>query len=206
MIHYRQRRRSEITTICLVRHGETEWNAQGIIQGQMDIPLNARGIQQAEECAVHLREEKYDVLITSPLRRAKQTAEIINRNWHIPLVEMDDFLERYFGEAQGMTKEERLSKYPDKNYPNLESRDSVKSRVMTGLHKITQNYPDKYVLLVAHGAVINSILATLSNGEIGSGKTKLINACISNITFAQDRWSVQAYNQISHLSVYGERS
>src|SRR5699024_5003755 len=116
-----------------------------------------------------------------------------------------DFVERYFGDAQGMTKLERLTEFPDGNYPNLESRESVKSRVMSGLHKITENYPNKSVLLVAHGAVINSILATISNGKIGSGKTRLINACISNVHFDQEQWGVEAYNQISHLSVYSER-
>lgn len=167
--------------------------------------MNARGVKQAEECASHLSAEKYDVLITSPLQRAKQTAKIINRHLHLPIVEMNDFKERYYGDAQGMTKEERLTAFPDKNYPNLETREALKERVMAGIQKITQDYPNKQVLLVAHGAVINTILARLSNGEIGSGKTKLINACICNILFEQGEWSIQAYNQIGHLSVYKER-
>lgn len=58
------------------------------------------------------------------------------------------------------------------------------------------------MLLVAHGAVINTILATLSKGEVGSGKTKLINACISNIQFQEEKWNVREINQVTHLSYY----
>ena len=57
-------------------------------------------------------------------------------------------------------------------------------------------------MLVAHGAVINAILAVLSNGEIGAGKTNLLNACISNIYFHQDKWQINDFNQVSHLSNY----
>jgi len=77
---------------------------------------------------------------------------------------------------------------------------------MAGLNEIIENNQGKHILLVAHGAVINTILATISNGKIGSGKTKLINACISNITFNQVEWRIQDYNIVSHLSAYCERS
>ena len=100
---------------------------------------------------------------------------------------MDDFLERSFGDAEGMTLQERLSAYPDKKYPNQEDRLSLSMRVIAGINKINDKYGNSNVLLVAHGAVINSILATLSKGEIGSGKTTLINACISNIHFHKEK-------------------
>ncbi|MFD0954802.1 histidine phosphatase family protein [Virgibacillus alimentarius] len=195
-----------MTSISLVRHGETDWNALEVVQGQMDTPLNERGIEQAKECANQLVKTKYDVLITSPLQRAKQTANIINEKLQIPLIEMEAFVERYYGEAQGMTKRERQAKYPDKDYPNQETRGALRKRVMAGLNEIIENNQGKHILLVAHGAVINTILATISNGKIGSGKTKLINACISNITFNQVEWRIQDYNIVSHLSAYCERS
>lgn len=74
---------SIILKICLVRHGETEWNSEGILQGKTDIPLNDLGIQQAEECADYLSQFQWDVVITSPLKRAKQTAEIINKKINV---------------------------------------------------------------------------------------------------------------------------
>jgi uncharacterized phosphatase len=75
-------------------------------------------------------------------------------------------------------------------------------RVLDGIEKINQLYRGKKVLLVAHGAVINTLLAQFSNGEIGSGKTKLVNACISNIELINDEWKIKDFNQIGHLSKY----
>lgn len=192
----------KITTICLVRHGETDWNALGKLQGRTDIQLNKTGIIQAEECSEFLKSSQWDVIITSPLKRAKQTAEIINENLNVPLIEMKDFLERDYGDAEGMVLEERISAFPDKSYPNQEDRLTLNNRIMTGIQEINQKYEENKILLIAHGAVINAILTVLSNGKIGSGKTKLLNACISNIYFHQDRWQIKDFNQISHLSKY----
>ncbi|MFZ3577362.1 histidine phosphatase family protein [Virgibacillus sp. DJP39] len=190
-----------MTMICLVRHGETDWNALGKLQGATDVPLNSKGVQQAEECGVYLKSTTWDIVISSPLQRAKCTAGIIHKTLsNVPLIEMDDFSEKSFGDAEGMNLEERKSTFPDRNYPNQEDNDSFKKRVMSGLEKVNHNYPNAKVLLIAHGAVINSILATLSNGEVGSGKTRLNNACISNIQFIQDQWNVKEINQITHLS------
>src|SRR5690606_13393516 len=130
------------------------------------------GVKQAEQCREFLKNLNWDVMITSPLVRAKQTAEIINKDLHIPLIEMDDFIERDFGDAEGMTLNEILSAFPDRKYPNKEAGLLFKERIMSGLHKINQKYAGKEVLLVTHGAVINSIFATLSNGEIGINKLK----------------------------------
>lgn len=189
-----------MTIICLVRHGETDWNAEGKLQGRTDIPLNNKGILQADECGEHLQTTEWDVIITSPLKRAKQTAIIINEKMNIPLIEMEAFIERGYGDAEGMTLEKRTSTYPDKVYPNQEDRLALEKRVMQGIREINQTYPDGNALLVAHGGVINAILANISNREIGSGKTVLKNACISHIQFSQEGWHIVEYNQILHLS------
>lgn len=188
--------------ICLVRHGETDWNLDGRIQGKTDIPLNKTGEMQAEECGEFLKDQKFDVVVASPLQRARKTADIINRHHGLPIVERDEFKERSFGKAEGLREEERKNYYPDGEYPGQEETGAFRSRVMDGIFAINEQYPGKKVLLVAHGAVINMILSTLSDGEIGTGKTKLINACISHIEFAGQQWKIHSYNQISHLSVY----
>ncbi|WP_347568708.1 histidine phosphatase family protein [Neobacillus sp. MM2021_6] len=185
-----------------MRHGETDWNAIGRIQGSTDIPLNEKGVQQAEECGVFLKRTSWDVIITSPLKRAKVTAEIINSSINIPLVVMEEFKEKFFGEAEGLTFEERKAKYPDHRYPNEEDELSLSKRVMAGLDKIKQEYRDQKVLLVIHGAVINSILAEISNGELDYRKTKIENACFNDIHFHENRWKIKTLNQVSHLSQY----
>ncbi|MFD2627376.1 histidine phosphatase family protein [Oceanobacillus kapialis] len=189
-----------MTTICLIRHGETDWNLKGQLQGSTDIPLNDTGVRQAEESAAYLNAEDYDVLIASPMKRAKRTAEIINSSLNLPFEEMEDFAERSFGDAEGLTMDERTAQYPDKQYPNQEEPEDFIKRVMNGVDKVIEKYPDKRVLLVAHGAVINAILTTVSGGEIGAGKTRLMNACISNIHYKQEKWKVVDYNQVGHLS------
>jgi uncharacterized phosphatase len=119
---------------------------------------------------------------------------------------MEEFIERGYGDAEGMDLEERLKRFRDGNIPKQEDMLSLKKRVMEGINIINGKLsPNKKVILVAHGAVINSVLANLSDGEIGSGKTKLINACISNIHFFENKWKIKDYNQITHLSHYNER-
>ncbi|MFD2045679.1 histidine phosphatase family protein [Ornithinibacillus salinisoli] len=189
-----------MTSICLIRHGETNWNAAGRIQGKTDIPLNEKGIEQAENCGASLHPSDYDVLISSPLKRAKNTAEIINKYLNLPILEIKEFQERSFGDAEGLTIEERKLRFPDGQYPNQEEREAFSQRVMGAIEEVKRRFPDKRVLVVAHGAVINQILSILSNGEIGSGKTKLMNTCISNIHFHEEQWCIKNYNQIDHLA------
>lgn len=191
-----------MTTVCLVRHGETDWNKESRLQGQEDIPLNDTGRKQAKEAGLHLKEMEWDVFITSPLSRAKETATIISEQLDesIRLVEMDHFKERAFGEGSGLTFEEIRTLYPNRDYKGQEEWNPFQKRIFDGLHDIQKHYKDQKVLLVAHGAVINAILSVLSEGEIGSGKTKLMNACISNIEHLNEMWQINTYNDISHLS------
>ncbi|MGV3466340.1 MAG: histidine phosphatase family protein [Heyndrickxia sp.] len=189
-----------LTYICLVRHGETNWNVLVKLQGTTDIPLNNRGKLQADECGTILNELQWDVIITSPLRRAKQTADIINNRVKVPIIEMAELKERNFGDAEGMTLKERRKRFPDKKYPNQEDKSSFHKRLKAGIQKINQKYPNGRVILVTHGAVINTILSDISKGKIGSGKTKLNNACLSNIFYHKNQWWVQDYNLVDHLS------
>lgn len=191
-----------ITTICLVRHGETDWNKVGRLQGQEDIPLNDLGKQQANECGIFLKNDPYDVIVTSPLSRALETAQIIQSHFQSDILIYEDelFKERAFGLASGLTLEERRTKYPDKSYPNQELWEDFKNRIFLGIQEIHEQFTDKKVLLVAHGAVINCILTEISDGEIGSGKTRLFNACISHIEHLDQVWNVKSFNETHHLS------
>jgi uncharacterized phosphatase len=191
-----------MTTICLIRHGETDWNVIGKLQGRTDIPLNARGISQAKECREHFKGSNWDVVITSPLIRARRTAEIINEGIQAPLVILEEFQEKSFGEAEGMTADERQAVFPNRSYKNQEETDMFHDRLVTGLSKINELYKGKKVLLVAHGAVIHAILNVLSNGDVGIKKTPLFNACISNLHYNEDKWHIKDYNQVSHLSEF----
>ena len=185
--------------ICLVRHGETDWNKEGRLQGQTDIPLNKTGRAQAASCADYLRGKNYEMIMTSPLLRAKQTANIIAEKMDLPVLEMSEFMERSYGNVEGMTADERIALFPDGVFPNQESRECLTNRVLGGLQRIQQEQQAHKIILVAHGSVINAILAALSNNEIGSGKTILANACLTDIYFTNGNWSIKTYNQTQHL-------
>ncbi len=188
-----------MTTICLIRHGETEWNAAGILQGTTDIPLNAKGVKQAEACSVYLASSSYDVLISSPLKRAKQTAEIINQKLGLPFHTMSEFQERAFGAAEGMTYEARRAEYPKKNYPGQEREEDFHKRIMMGLQKVTELYPGQKVLLINHGAVIKAILKAFSGDDNILEGDRLMNGCISDIHFENEKWKIKDFNRTAHL-------
>ena len=190
-----------MTTIYLVRHGETDWNVAKRAQGQTDIPLNATGIQQAEACGAALNPKDYDIVITSQLQRARKTAEIINNLLELPFKVMGDFAERSFGDAEGLTLEERNKLFPDRNYPNQEVLEDFSERIMTGLEHVHQNYVGKRILLVAHGAVIYRMLSIISEGtiDIGVGGRKIENTSISTIIRDGESWVMQDYNRVDHL-------
>lgn len=140
------------------------------------------------------------MVISSPLVRAKQTAEIISTYLHKPIITLEAFIERDYGEVEGVAAEERLLRFPDRHYPGQESRNSLTKRVMEGNWSIHHHYKNKRIVLVTHGAVINTILAVVSTGNIGSGKTTLHNACLSNLHFQEGKWELLDYNQIQHLA------
>lgn len=88
--------------ILLVRHGQTEWNLLKKVQGKADVELNEQGIKQAEETRNSLKNEKIDLILCSPLKRAMQTAEIIKQGRNIKMIIDERISERDFGEFEGM--------------------------------------------------------------------------------------------------------
>jgi uncharacterized phosphatase len=189
-----------LTTICLVRHGETDWNAAKRIQGRTDIPLNDTGKWQAEQTGLYLKNVHWDVVISSPLTRAKETAHLILKHVDAPLVIMDDFIERDYGDAEGMSLEERQKLFPDKQYPNMEPLEAIQDRMVEGIEKVRAAYPNQQVLIVAHGAAIHALLTTLADEHLGLENTRLVNACLNYVEWKDGEWKVLDYNVVSHLT------
>ena len=97
----------------VMRHGQTDWNVQGLFQGDTDVPLNATGIAQAEEAAASLTEGQVDLIVCSMLQRAGQTADIVNRALKCPIIYREELIERGFGEWEGKEIAPMLSYDPD---------------------------------------------------------------------------------------------
>lgn len=187
--------------IYLVRHGETDWNLAGRLQGSTDIPLNEQGKQSALKTAQYFKANGIAIstIMTSPLMRARQTAQIIADVLAIPVIEQQALTERCFGEAEGLTAKERVLKFPDQDIPGLEDIQVVRQRVWNVLQTLATTYADESIIIVSHGGVINAILSILSNGEIGTGITKLKNACLNHITYSNNEWTIHSHNNILHL-------
>lgn len=144
--------------ILLTRHGQTKWNVLGKVQGRADIELNEEGIKQAEETGKVLENENIDLIICSPLKRAKQTAQIINKNRNIPIIYDKDIIERDFGEFEGMNKTDfdfagYWSYKQNYEYEKAENIKNFFERVYKFLDRIKVQYTDKKVLIVAHGGI-----------------------------------------------------
>ena len=152
--------------LLLTRHGQTDWNVEGKVQGRTDIELNEAGIKQAEKAREKLLGEEIDIIISSPLKRARKTAEIIASGRNIPIIFDKGIEERYFGEFEGKTRKEfnfdEIWNYKiNKQYENVESVQDLFDRTNLFLEKIKNQYNDKTVLLVTHGGVAVPIRATL---------------------------------------------
>ena len=150
-----------MTTLYLVRHGKTEWNELGLIQGMVDIELNDIGIKEAKELAKSINMDDIDLCMSSPLKRAKKTAEILVQNKKTIIYD-NLLLERSFGDYEGVKITEELAqKQWDYNNEdktnNLESLKDMLKRCDKFLNKIKKEYKDKTILVVSHGCLIKGL-------------------------------------------------
>jgi broad specificity phosphatase PhoE len=181
-----------MTTLHFVRHGETDWNRQGRFQGTQDIPLNDEGRRQARHLA-QVWDDGAEVLVASPLARARETAEILGQRLGLPLAATDDRLvERDYGLASGLTIEERRQRFPDGVIPGVEDVTSMHARARRFLDAVTSDHGGRRVVAVSHGGFINAVLSLVSGGEVGTGKSVLVNASVSTLIHRPEGWSVTA--------------
>jgi probable phosphoglycerate mutase len=159
--------------LLIVRHGQTDWNAQGLYQGASDVELNHAGRRQALEIASRLGDRyAIDVIVSSPLRRAVETAEIIASVLSLNVHTMDQFAERNAGVYEGLTPAEAKTKYPEVWAQNItrqlhmappggETILEVGARVLDGLRELRARFAGKHVLLVAHGYVARMLFGII---------------------------------------------
>ncbi len=153
----------------MVRHGQTASNvAKRMMGNRIDDPLNDEGRRQAQELAENIKDMQFDVIFSSPLKRAHQTAEIIAKNWNMPIMQRDELMERDFGTLTGKTfaegdaltggRRSRVEPLPeDEEYERAwgrETSEKFQKRLRHFTDEIKEKYSDKKVLVVAHSGVI----------------------------------------------------
>ncbi|CAM4321892.1 histidine phosphatase family protein [Paenibacillus xylanexedens] len=190
--------------IGLIRHGLTDWNAAGRIQGQTDIPLNGEGREQAQRLGRRLLTEEYqwDYIITSGLSRAQETGEIISKLLNVPLLEPDARLkERAFGQIEGLTSEERVARW-GQAWETLdlgqEQIADIQIRALAFLEDLWSAYPDQNVLIVTHGAFLANLLTALFKDRYTE---RIGNLSLTILEKERDDWSPLLYNCTRHLSL-----
>ncbi|MDF2084196.1 histidine phosphatase family protein [Bacillus pseudomycoides] len=190
-----------MTTLGIIRHGSTHWNKEGRAQGNSNIPLDQAGLSEAYKLAERLATENWDLIYSSDLLRAKQTAEAIEKNIENIEIYLDPRLREVSGgQIEGTTEDERISKWGD-NWRALdlgiESSDSVKARAIPFIEEITYKYPNKNILIVSHGSFIKHLLKELVPhlSMIESPK----NTLITKIIKIEHGWDSELYNCTVHL-------
>ncbi len=145
-----------MTTLLLVRHGETDWNAEGRLQGQTDRPLNDFGRRQAARLAEELEGEGIAAIWSSDLSRARETAEIVAGRLGLPVRIDTGLREKNWGTWEGLTGEER-----DRVEFEGESTEAHRDRTLAALRRICELHPHETVLVVTHGGSLRRVQAAV---------------------------------------------
>ncbi|MBU3556476.1 histidine phosphatase family protein [Polynucleobacter sp. Ross1-W9] len=202
-----------ITRFCLVRHGETDWNAARRLQGHTDIDLNARGLAQAKQMARALKEInlQFDVLYTSDLQRAAKTALAIEQLFNTAAIRNTQLRERHLGALQGLTTNEAPTREPDlwkshlsrnieENLRDGESIQQFANRIQSALEQIRAQHTGKTILLVSHGGALDMMYRVASNQALAAEKAVSVpNASLNWISHDGHSWKVEGWADTSHL-------
>ncbi|MEK5037530.1 histidine phosphatase family protein [Sporosarcina sp. FSL K6-3457] len=192
-----------MTTIGFVRHGVTAWNKEGRAQGSSDIPLDEEGIAMAEHVAKRFAEEQWDVIYTSPLVRAKKTAEIIAVGKPgVSLLEDNRLREFGGGQIEGTTEVERLAKWGQSWRElelGIELDDEIISRGMAFIEDMKAAHAGQRVLVVSHGGFIKRLIGALVPDEdLGE---KVDNTSLTVVELGDDENLCRLFNCTKHLEL-----
>ncbi|MBT1543111.1 phosphoglycerate mutase family protein [Curtobacterium flaccumfaciens pv. flaccumfaciens] len=180
------------TLLYLVRHGETDWNAQRRIQGSTDIPLNDTGRRQAAEAAELLTRRPFDAVVASPLSRAAETGAIIADHLGLDApTTYPGLAERSYGEAEGLTDDEVSARYPHDDIPGRESRSALLARITETLGEIAVRFDGGVVVVATHGAVIRSVVNAAAPGTADRGHTTIRNGSIHSFRWDPERFHAE---------------
>lgn len=204
------------TEFVFVRHGETQANRAGILQGgSVNLPLNNNGRTQAGAVADYLKQEKFDAAFASDLRRAAETAEIIVKaNQHgVPLELTAGLQEWNCGEMDGLSFEEIGKRFPregrsfafeqiETQMPGGELGTDFQARIDRFMMELVQKFPGKRILLVAHGGTLQRIFRLVSGAVKSDNLLPLAgNASISSFLYNHElnAWQLTSWNMREHL-------
>lgn len=200
-----------MTHFLIIRHGETLWNREHRIQGQLDSPLSPTGLQQAESLGWRLRKEGLDLLVSSDLGRTLQTAAPIAAATGLGIVKDARLRERAFGVFQQMTPEEIKERWPDE-YERWQARDpefameggeslmQLRARLTACVEELAGRGYAK-VGVVTHGGALDALYRIATGTPYSTVRAwPLANASINDIVIDNGHWQVRGWGDIAHLT------
>ena len=199
------------TRLCLVRHGETAWNAEHRVQGQLDVPLNSIGQAQALAASKVLSLEKFDAIYSSDLARARQTAQPAASLLAREILLEKDLRERHYGIFERLTYAEVKKRFPE-DYARFEAHDpeyafrtgesfrNFYERSVAVISRIVKQHEDQSVLVFTHGGVLDMLYRFIGGFPLGAARDFGIpNAGLNRIEVTPAGWRVLNWADTTHL-------
>jgi len=201
-----------MTDLIFIRHGETDWNRQQRFQGQIDVPLNPTGHEQARRLAQALAGERFDLLISSDLLRARETAAPLEHAHALPAVSRPGLREQSFGVLEGMDVAGIKSRHPqlwaqwlrhDADYalPEGESTRQFHARVIAAVRELATTHGDKALVLVTHGGVLDMLWRTVHGLPLHGARVCAIpNTGINRLRWRAGTLDIVRWAEDAHLA------
>jgi probable phosphoglycerate mutase len=198
--------------LCLVRHGETQWNADGRVQGQLDVPLSPIGLAQARAVASALGKERFDAMYSSDLMRVRQTAEPVCRLFHQEAILDKRLRERHYGVFQGLTYADAKIKLPE-DYERFRAKDpeyafqtgesllQFNERALSFFAFLIENHSNQSLLVFTHGGVLEMLYRHATGRGLSTPRDfEIPNAALNRLEHGPAGWRVLAWADIAHLT------
>ncbi|MBC1746846.1 histidine phosphatase family protein [Listeria seeligeri] len=206
-----------LRTIYFVRHGKTEWNMTGQMQGWGDSPLVAEGIAGAKAVGEVLKDTQIDAVYTSTSKRTKDTAAYILADRDIEIRALEELKEMNFGTWEGVTVTEIDEKHPEERAKILHSPETYKAevnggetyyelaeRLLQGVQKIVSETKSGNILVVSHGMSLTLLLYLLQGGTVEDHRKeapRILNTSISVVDYENGEFTLRKLNEIGHLDL-----
>ena len=196
------------TRICIVRHGETDWNVEKRIQGHTDIHLNSTGRAQALAMAFNAAHHRFSAVYSSDLTRAMDTARAVAERLGLEVHPFPELRERHYGIFQGITASEGAERYPaayahyiardpDYNFETGECMRSFAQRVVSGIEHLVLHHSGQTIAAVSHGGVLDILYRKATGRPLETPRDFVIPNCALNwFHFDHHGW---------HLDIWGDR-
>lgn len=200
-----------LTELILARHGETEWNTRGVMQGHLDSPLTPAGVEQAHVLGQRIARMQPDHLYSSDLGRAHETAKIVAGYYPSPIHLDPGLREKNVGIFQGHDWQTIRTKFaevyreyehadPDYAVPDGESHHQFLYRIMTTLERIAVRHAGERILIVSHGGIVSAVFRhILGIPRHAPRRYRLKNTSITRIVVERGEWLLDTFGDTAHL-------